>query len=270
MAMSISTTTPALSPASRTDDLPVPLRLAALSDIHGNLPALEAVLADIARRGCDLAVNLGDIVSGPLWPRETLERLQPLDLPTIAGNHERQLLGDPATLAASDARARQALTPAQLDWIRSLPALQRIDDVLLCHGTPDSDVDYLLDDIADSTLHAADAATVAARLAHPSAGGAALVLCGHSHTPRVLRLADGRLACNPGSVGLPAFATARPVPHRAEAGSPEARYAMLERRDGQWQAQLLAVPYRHEEAAARATALDRPDWAHALRHGRMP
>lgn len=246
------------------------MRIAALSDIHGNLPALDAVLADVARRGSDLVVNLGDIISGPLWPAETLERLQPLRLPTIAGNHERQLLGDPATLAPSDAHARQALDAAQLDWIGALPPWLRLDDVLLCHGTPGSDVDYLLDDIIGPELHAADAATVAARLAHPHAADAALVLCGHSHTPRAMRLADGRLACNPGSVGLPAFATSRPVPHRAQAGSPEARYALLERRGGQWQAQLLAVPYRHEVAAIQAGRLGRPDWAHALRHGCMP
>ena len=50
------------------------MRLAAITDIHGNLPALEAVLADIARSQVDLTVNLGDIVSGPLWPVETADR----------------------------------------------------------------------------------------------------------------------------------------------------------------------------------------------------
>jgi len=246
------------------------MRIAALSDIHGNLPALEAVLADVACRGCDLVVNLGDIVSGPLWPRETLERLQPLDLPTIAGNHERQLLGEPATLAASDANARRELAPAQLEWLRALPPLLRIDEVLLCHGTPGSDLEYLLEDIAPPATVAADPATVARRLDHPLAGDAALVLCGHSHTPRQLRLADGRLACNPGSVGLPAFAAGRPVPHRVGTGSPDARYALLERRHGRWEAQLLAVPYDFGEAAQRAAAGGRPEWSHALRHGRVP
>jgi len=246
------------------------MRIAAISDIHGNLPALEAVLADIARRGCDLTVNLGDIVSGPLWPRETLERLVPLDLPTIAGNHERQLLGDPAGLAPSDAHARQALTAAQLDWIRALPPRLRLDEVLLCHGTPGSDLQYLLDDIAPPVLVAASAHAVAARLAHPDAAGAAVVLCGHSHTPRQLRLDDGRLACNPGSVGLPAFDTEYPVRHQSGTGTPHARYAVLERRGGGWHADLVAVEYDHQAAAHRAAELGRADWAHALRTGRMP
>ena len=64
-------------------------RYAILSDIHGNLPALEAVVADAEAQGCDIFVNLGDTLSGPLWPRETAEYLMARDWPTIAGNHER-------------------------------------------------------------------------------------------------------------------------------------------------------------------------------------
>jgi predicted phosphodiesterase len=62
------------------------VRIAAISDIHGNLAALDAVLADIQRRGISLVVNLGDILSGALFPRETADRLMPLALPTIRGN----------------------------------------------------------------------------------------------------------------------------------------------------------------------------------------
>ena len=68
------------------------MRIAVLSDIHGNLPALQAVQADMARRGVDQVINCGDILSGPLWPRETGDELMALGWPTIAGNHERQLL----------------------------------------------------------------------------------------------------------------------------------------------------------------------------------
>lgn len=246
------------------------MRIAAISDLHGNLPALDSVLDDIARRGCDLVVNLGDIVSGPLWPRETLDRLLPLGLPTIAGNHERQLLGDPAGLAPSDAHARSAVSAAQLEWVRALPPRLRIEDVLLCHGTPGSDLEYLLEDLAPPGLSPAPAASVAARLEHEDARDATLVLCGHSHTPRQLRLDDGRLACNPGSAGLPAFDTAYPVRHRVGTGTAHARYAVLERRGRQWQADLRAVDYDHRAAARRAEAMGRPDWAHALVHGTMP
>ncbi|RYY32762.1 MAG: metallophosphatase family protein, partial [Sphingomonadales bacterium] len=87
--------------------------LAVLSDIHGNLPALEAVIADAQAAGATRFVNLGDSLSGPLWPAETAALLMRLDWSTIAGNHERQLLTDaPERMNASDRFARAALDDA--------------------------------------------------------------------------------------------------------------------------------------------------------------
>jgi len=71
------------------------MKIAVISDIHGNVAALDAVLADIASRQVDQIVNLGDICSGGLFPRETADRLMILGLPTIRGNHERQLSDQP-------------------------------------------------------------------------------------------------------------------------------------------------------------------------------
>jgi predicted phosphodiesterase len=117
------------------------MRIAAVSDIHGNLGALEAVLADIGRRGVDSIVNLGDIVSGFLQPRETAERLMALDLPTIRGNHERQLLAvtGGAGGSAGDRYAAGQLTAAQCEWLAALPATRWLgDEVFLCHATVNS------------------------------------------------------------------------------------------------------------------------------------
>lgn len=104
------------------------MRLAVLADIHGNVLALDAVLEDMARRGgADLTVNLGDSVSGPLWPRETMERLEALSQPTVRGNHDRRVAVDPAdeTMWASDIYARQRLTPAQRDTLFAQPLTLR-------------------------------------------------------------------------------------------------------------------------------------------------
>src|ERR1700733_16290836 len=116
------------------------MRIAALSDIHGNLLALDAVLADVARRGVDLTVNLGDILSGPLLPAETAERLMALELPTIRGNHERQVLaGDPGRMGPSDRHAFDTLGAAQRAWLAQLPeGLRPADSVFMCHATPDN------------------------------------------------------------------------------------------------------------------------------------
>ena len=79
------------------------MRIAVIADIHGNMPALEAVLTDIQRRNIDRTINLGDCVSGPLWPREVCDLLMTSDDLTIRGNHDRCVSGpDPSRMGASD------------------------------------------------------------------------------------------------------------------------------------------------------------------------
>jgi len=139
------------------------MRFAAVSDIHGNLPALEAVIADIAARGVDAVVNLGDSLSGPLWPVETAERLIGLGWPTLAGNHERQLLTlDPAEMGQTDAATAAVLTPQVRDWMAGLPPRRNLgEDVLLCHGTPTSDRTYWLHKGSRGAMREADEAEIA-------------------------------------------------------------------------------------------------------------
>jgi predicted phosphodiesterase len=244
------------------------MKLAAISDIHGNIWALEAVLADIAARGIAVIVNLGDILSGPLEPCATAERLMALHLPTIRGNHERQLLEDaPAAMGPSDAHTFARLGPGQMAWLKSLPPVAWLnDDVFLCHGTPHSDLVYFLEEVDATGAHAAPPDVVEK---HAHGIGAGLILCGHSHKPRTLRLADGRLVVNPGSVGLQAYGWDWPRDHIMEAGTPHARYAVIEKTPAGWQAEFVAVAYDWEKAAATADANGRPEWALALRTGRI-
>ena len=98
------------------------MRIAVVSDVHGNLLALDAVLADIKTRAVDLTVNLGDLLSGALQPRETADRLMELDLPTISGNHERQVLTLPrARMGRCDRLAFDTITEPQREWLSTLP-----------------------------------------------------------------------------------------------------------------------------------------------------
>lgn len=228
--------------------------------------ALDAVLADVARRGVDMVVNLGDILSGPVLPRETAERLMALDMPTIRGNHERQLLSaDLDGMGASDRFAADAITTAQRDWLTALPAtLWVTGEVFLCHATPHNDVDCFLENIRDGELIPAACAEIEER-AQPC--GAPVILCGHSHIPRVARLPTGQLIVNPGSVGIQAYAGHHPIPHQVEIGSPHARYAVIEQTGTGWITESFAIPYDWDAAADLAARHDRPQWSRPLRTG---
>ncbi len=241
------------------------MRIAAVSDIHGNLSALDAVLADIARRGADIIVNLGDLLSGPLLPRETADRLMALDLPTIQGNHERQLLArDLEVMGDSDRHAAESVTAAQREWLAALPQTLPVGGAHLCHATPTSDVECFLEDIRDGELVPAPLERIVERVKPCEAP---LILCGHTHIPRVAYLPGGQVIVNPGSVGIQAYFGHHPIPHTVELGSPHARYALLEQRPGGWVADLIAVPYDWESMAQLAEQRGKPDWARALRSG---
>jgi predicted phosphodiesterase len=242
------------------------VKIAAVSDIHGNLLALEAVLADIDKRGVDLIVNLGDILSGPLLPRETADRLMALDFPTISGNHERQVLSmDRDDMGASDRYARDTITPAQRDWLQGLPPVMRpAEDVFMCHATPQNDVDCYLEDLVDGELRPAPLRAIEERT---GSCDAALILCGHSHIPRLSQLHSGQIIVNPGSVGIQAYEGHHPGPHTVEIGSPHGRYAIAERSSGTWTVVFVAVPYDWDAAARYALEHGREDWVRALRSG---
>jgi predicted phosphodiesterase len=245
------------------------MKFAAIADIHGNALALEAVLADIRGQGVDDIVNLGDSLSGPLEAGRTADILMGLDLVTVRGNHDRYLIEQPReAMHEWEADAFDQLAPAHLDWLKSLP-FSRVwrDDVFLCHATPGDDNRYWLEGVSpDGLVHLkplADIAALADGIDQP------LILCGHSHLPRAVRLADGRLIVNPGSVGSPAYADVTPFFHRVEAGTPHASYAILERAADGWRITFRLVPYDNMAMSRLASARGRQDWAAALATGRL-
>src|ERR1700728_1864194 len=142
------------------------MRIAVIADIHGNLPALEAVLADIQPRAIDRTINLGDCVSGPLWPREVCDLLMASNGRTIRGNHDRWVSGpDPSRMGASDRYAYAQLDRDQRRWLAALPTSADADyGVLACHGTPTNDNQYLIEEVSDQRLVRAHPSTIQERL----------------------------------------------------------------------------------------------------------
>jgi predicted phosphodiesterase len=175
------------------------MRVAVLSDIHGNLPALEAVLAAIERERVDRIVLTGDIASGPL-PAETLDTLATLGDRAIwvHGNGERALVeafDGRSNPTDADAAAARLLTRAHRDRIAGLPLMVTLDvdglgPTLFCHATPRRDDEFVLVD-SPPERWAAVLDGVPERV----------IVLGHTHMPFV-RLVDTRWAVNPGSVGM--------------------------------------------------------------------
>lgn len=245
------------------------MRLAVVSDIHGNIWALEAVLAEIRRMGdVECIVNVGDILSGPLEPAATAELLMPLNLPTIAGNHERQLLACAGMRGGdSDQFAFEHTTPVHQAWLAGLPGqLALRPDIWICHGSPRSDLEYLLERVdGGRTVLDTDAA-----IEHKLDGHAeALLICGHSHVPRGYRAPQGTFVVNPGSVGLQAYDDDHVAWHIVENGSPHARFAVCEDSGARgWSVSHHAVAYDWEQASRTALRNGAADWARWLRTGR--
>jgi predicted phosphodiesterase len=242
-------------------------RYAVLSDIHGNIWALEAVLADAVNRGLQRFINLGDTVYGPLEPQATAERLMKLSLFSIQGNQDRALSGKSDFSAFSTLEyVWKALAPQSHEWLASQPGTFVIGkDLFLCHGTPRSDETYLLESMSREGGFLKEPSCIRAHLAPVTQ---TVVLCGHSHIPRAVQLPDGRLIVNPGSVGLPAYSDEAPVAHKMETGSPHARYAVLSEATAGWTVEQMAIPYEWKKAAEKARRQGRNDWAEWLESGR--
>ena len=238
------------------------MRLAIISDIHGNLRALEIVLADIKSRGADVTVNLGDCATSPLWPRETLELLEPLSLPTVRGNHDRRLAEEPrGKMPSTVAFTSDAISDAQRHALGALPSSLEIDgDVFAVHGTPNSDTEYLLEDAVEGRLMPARAEILGQRIGDRRES---LILCGHSHHQHVAHAPGNRLIVNPGSVGCPRYADNND-PFSAESCSPHARYAIATMRNRHWSVELFVLEYDWDAVASHARANGFDHWATAF------
>jgi putative phosphoesterase len=219
------------------------MRVAAIYDIHGNLPALEAVLHDIHQADVDLILVGGDVVPGPM-PRETLTCLRQLAIPAacIRGNGDREVLAlrrGADTSAVPEAFREvmrwnaQQLHPEDERWIASWPETHRVPiggagEVLFCHATPRNDTDIFTRLTAEDRL-----LPIFAGLEVP------LVVCGHTHMQFDRTIGRVRVV-NAGSVGMPF-------------GGPGAYWLLLGP-----DVQLRHTPYDLEKGAARIRATSYP------------
>ena len=238
------------------------MKLAILSDVHSNLPALEAVLADIAAAGVDDRYVLGDLVGYAPWPNEVLERLAREDIPIVMGNYDdgtgydrdecgcaynnpvEQALGD-----ESFAWTKAHTSEANKTFLRSLHPQIRFEQdgqrFLLVHGSPRRINEYLFEDKPDSTFE---------RLA--AGADADVIVCGHTHKPYTKQI-GATLFVNVGSAGKP------------KDGDPRACWALIETSPDGIDVDFRRVEYDVESAAQAVLTSELPDeFAGQLREAR--
>jgi predicted phosphodiesterase len=168
---------------------------ALLYDIHGNLPALEAVIADAQAQGADEFVLGGDYALAGAWPVECVKRIEKLPGDRIRGNTERWL-EDPSDAPDDDLLhhlieyCRDQLGGRRVEKLYNLPAFNSLEGALVCHASPQNDMLTFMPQPTDADHEL---------LAHTEEE---IVFFGHSHI-QFQREAEGRLLVNPGSVGLP-------------------------------------------------------------------
>lgn len=161
---------------------------------------------------------------------------------------------------------RSELGEAERRWLLSLPPTEVIEsDIFLCHGSILSDDIYLMERVGPFRVRLRSEAELSQRILDIRQR---LILCGHSHVFRTRVLPGGKTIVNPGSVGLPVCRHSRPFPHTMAAGSPHARYALIQADKKEYRVLPVLVEYRWDRAAAAALAGGRPDWAVWLRWGR--
>lgn len=212
------------------------MRIAVISDIHGNLLGLDACLADLeSQGGADAIVAAGDLcVDGPK-PKKVLQRLDEIGAACVRGNTDRYLYDDAEEFDAVEgsqiAWTRREIGERWLGWIKELPFALRIGDdanqLLIVHANPRNDDEHIWPDAAESDLQ---------RIVGEERASA--IAFGHLHIPYV-RFWRGKLLVNVSSAGLP------------KDGDPRACYAIFTERDGGWEVKHRRVRFDVKRVATQ-------------------
>jgi putative phosphoesterase len=174
-------------------------KIAVISDIHSNMPALKAVFRHIDREDVDDVICAGDIVGYNSMPNEVIELLRERNVISIAGNHDRNAVtGNFENMNSLAARALElnvsAISGVNFSYLRELKPSAQLEGIAVFHGSPTDPDEYVYEEMADVKL--------------VEASGRELTVLGHTHIPYVKRIGSGTVM-NPGSVGQPRDGDAR-------------------------------------------------------------
>jgi putative phosphoesterase len=215
------------------------MRIAVLADIHGNLPALEAVIADLERYGVDDVIINGDAINGAPFPLEVLDIIYQRNWRMVMGNHEEYMLACnepdnknyPRDLWKNFYWTHDRLRPEDFAFIRSLPTSIKIDNLIFMHGSPRRLNYSVLPSTPDNVI-----TNLYGRVKQR------YIITAHTHIPIICHWRD-KVIINPGAVGM------------SFDGNPMPSYAVLTRHNDEWLVEHRRVLYNPEEV--RGEALER-------------
>lgn len=213
-----------------------PLRIAIISDVHGNAFALQAVLKELQQAAPDVIVNLGDQIEGAAHPALAYQLQASLGAVEVRGNNEEKLWPNGRRSPMSreyGAWLEEQVRPAALSRLAALPLTAQLDEVLLCHGTPSSSWDSLLwvwqpAQGTENGFYRSRDPRELRQLLKPLP--ASVVVCGHTHRAGSTRVGH-TLVVNTGSVSDQVD------------GDPRSRWTLLERRGGHWSTDFRVTAY---------------------------
>jgi len=242
-------------------------KIAIISDVHGNSLALKEILKDIKSKEIKTIINLGDSLYGPLDPQGTFNLLTENNVISIRGNGDRTILEHLEEVSPYKTMeyVKDQIDNNIINWLKQLPFDLIYEDIYCCHASPHSDTSYLLENLKTDHIAVKEYNEVDDLLKNIKQE---IIICGHSHTARIIMTENKKIVINPGSVGLQAYSDELPIPHKMESFNPLAKYSILTKSDENISVEQLSIPYNFEKAAKMAEKNERNDWAKWIRTGR--
>jgi predicted phosphodiesterase len=235
------------------------MKIALISDIHGNIPALEAVFKSIMDKGISEIYNLGDTCYGPLWPEETVNLIINNNIKSIMGNSDEDIIK--YSLKNETVKYTiSKLSENSKNWINALPDIYEDEKITLFHGSPNNKNKYFFENIINEQIIIKENNEIKRNIKNIETK---YICFGHSHLERIVKI-DNQILINAGSVGLPAYSEDKPK-HKIETYNNYAKYVIINNNN----VEIYNVEYDYKSSSRKAKENNRSDWSKYIENGRV-